>query len=56
MVDEGTFKRNFSIFTENQFAEWNDWDNMVVIGGSIVASLLPIPGDIDPAKYFHEVY
>jgi hypothetical protein len=58
-VNEETFKKNFSIFTENQFEGWDEWDNMVILGGSVVASLLPVPpqyAQIDGVrKYFHEI-
>lgn len=37
------FLERFAIFTENQFEGWSDWENMIVVGGAVVASLLPIP-------------
>lgn len=57
MSNEETFKRNFATFTENQFDGWNEWDNMVVIGGSVVGSLMPIPSEYAGKErdFFHEV-
>eukprot|EP00026_Physarum_polycephalum_P000952 Phypoly_transcript_00953.p1 GENE.Phypoly_transcript_00953~~Phypoly_transcript_00953.p1 ORF type:complete len:654 (+),score=95.87 Phypoly_transcript_00953:94-2055(+) len=57
VADEETFRTNFSIFTERQLEGWTEWDNMVVIGGSVVASLLPVPEEYKDKKnlYFHEI-
>lgn len=58
VVDEATFKNHFNVFTNGQLEGWKEWENMVVVGGSVVASLLPIPSlyqNVDPAKYFHDV-
>ena len=57
VADEDTFKRRFAIFTAGQFEGWTEWSNMVVIGGSVVGALLPVPPEHqhNEAKYFHEV-
>ena len=57
VADEGVFKRNFGVFTERQFDGWEEWQNMVVVGGSVVGSLLPLPNEYsnNEADYFHNV-
>ncbi|KAJ5078547.1 ankyrin repeat ph and sec7 domain containing protein secg-related [Anaeramoeba ignava] len=52
------FKRNFEVFTEGQFRFLN-WKNCFVAGGSILASLMPIPDKFDESNltrrnYFHD--
>lgn len=54
------FERRFRIFTQGQFDGWKDWDNMVVIGGAVIAALLPVPKEYVESsstmeKYYHEV-
>lgn len=39
IVEKSEFIENFSLFTNNQFRDWDDWNNMCVIGGSMVACL-----------------
>ncbi|PWN49381.1 hypothetical protein IE53DRAFT_388417 [Violaceomyces palustris] len=37
------FKKNFSIFTEDSLSQIQDWSNIVVAGGSVLAALAPLP-------------
>lgn len=56
VVDKETFLHRFSVFTSRQFEGWTDWDNMLVIGGAIVACLSPLaqePADLHN-YYFSE--
>ncbi|KAJ6236128.1 ankyrin repeat-containing protein [Anaeramoeba flamelloides] len=57
--DEQQFKTNFKIFTERQFDFFN-WKNVLVAGGSVLASLMKVPKkyseDISTRReYFNEV-
>ncbi|PRP87864.1 ankyrin repeat protein [Planoprotostelium fungivorum] len=42
IVDIKNFQRNFDVFTEGQFRQFN-WDNVFAAGGSILAALSPLP-------------
>jgi hypothetical protein len=57
VVTKKQFQERFSIFTNHVLDKWTDWKNMVVIGGAMVASLLPIPKEhmSDIAHYYHHV-
>lgn len=53
------FLNKWNVFTNSQFKDWNEWDNMAILGGSVVASLLPLPSEYaasraKAAEYFHE--
>jgi hypothetical protein len=49
VVSEKDFKRNFSIFTEDQLKFLN-WDNIFIAGGSVLACLSPIPEPHNKSK------
>ncbi|KAH9017634.1 hypothetical protein EDB85DRAFT_662142, partial [Lactarius pseudohatsudake] len=54
-----TFKKNWSIFTENSLSQLADWSNVIAAGGSVQACLMPLPKAATGSKramrkYFHE--
>lgn len=56
-MDKERFEKNFKEFTRGQFENFEGWENMLIIGGSVVASLLPIPEKYknNEFHYFNEV-
>ncbi len=62
IVNSQQFKKQFDAFTCNIFKTWKHWENMIVIGGAVVASLLPLPSSVNPdnieeiGKYYQESY
>ncbi len=53
------FKKNWSIFTENSLSQLIDWSNAIAAGGSVQASLMPLPKAATSSKramrkYFHD--
>lgn len=46
------FQRNFNLFTKNQL-QYLNWANVVVAGGSVLASLLAPPENVDLHEYYH---
>ncbi len=62
-VSKQEFLRNFAIFTEGSFSTFSkdDWQNVLVAGGSILACLTPPPADVRKGgskralrKFFHD--
>ena len=51
------FLERFRIFTNSQLEGWDDWENMIVVGGSVVNCLLDIPSEYQDniADYYHNV-
>lgn len=54
-----SFKKNWSIFTENSLSQLSDWSNVVAAGGSVQACLIPLPKAATASKramrkYYHE--
>ena len=51
------FLERFKIFTNSQLEGWSDWENMVVVGGSVINCLLDIPSEYQDniADYYHNV-
>jgi hypothetical protein len=52
------FKTAFNIFSEGSLSQLTDWNNVVVAGGSVLASLAPLPKFAQKTKrgvrkYFH---
>jgi hypothetical protein len=47
--DLDEFKRNWNIFTEGSLSQLTEWSNVIVAGGSVVASLAPL-SDVDKAS------
>lgn len=66
IVPYDVFLKQFGEFTNNCFEGWEDWKNMIVLGnyfssienlgGSVVASILPVPADANVSNYFLEEY
>lgn len=60
MVDNlEAFKKNWGVFTENSLSQLSDWSNVVAAGGSIQASLMPLPKAATASKramrkHYHE--
>lgn len=59
VTDIDHFRNSWSIFTENALGQLTDWSNVVAAGGSVLASLLPLPEHAKGSKrairkYFHE--
>eukprot|EP01091_Cochliopodium_minus_P014082 TRINITY_DN470_c0_g2_i1.p1 TRINITY_DN470_c0_g2~~TRINITY_DN470_c0_g2_i1.p1 ORF type:complete len:1824 (-),score=771.42 TRINITY_DN470_c0_g2_i1:113-5584(-) len=59
IVDSKEFERNFNVFSEDQLRFLN-WDNVLAAGGSILASLTPVPGEHGTnnktkRKYYHDI-
>ncbi|KAK0455652.1 uncharacterized protein EV420DRAFT_1692258 [Desarmillaria tabescens] len=48
--DMETFKKNWSIFTEGSLSQLLDWSNVVAAGGSVLASLTPLPESATVSK------
>jgi len=53
------FRASWNIFTEGALSQLTDWNNVVAAGGSVLASLLPLPEHAQGSKrairkYFHE--
>jgi hypothetical protein len=56
--DLESFKKNWSIFTENSLSQLSDWSNVVAAGGSVQACLIPLPKPATASKratrkYYH---
>ena len=53
-VDEDTFKRQLDLFTWGLFCDWDAalWKNVLLGGGSVLASLLPMPANFAALKPF----
>ncbi|KAK7436334.1 hypothetical protein VKT23_019181 [Stygiomarasmius scandens] len=46
MVDSmDEFIANWSIFTEGMFSKFQEWDNVIAAGGSVLACLMSLPSD-----------
>ncbi|KAF8260330.1 hypothetical protein EI94DRAFT_1780506 [Lactarius quietus] len=60
MVDNlEAFKKNWDIFTESSLSQLADWSNVIAAGGSVQASLMPLPKAARSSKramrkYFHD--
>jgi hypothetical protein len=50
-VDRATFLDQFRMFTCSMFEGWDEslWSNVLVAGGAVLASLLPLPPGYDKA-------
>jgi hypothetical protein len=61
-VDKQTFLHQFGVFTEGSPASFmpDDWKNVLVAGGSVLACLLPVPAHVqgkakrELRRYYHE--
>ena len=55
--DENTFLERFSIFTANQFDQWDGWENMLIVGGAVCNCLLLVPKayQANVGHYYHDV-
>ena len=51
------FLKRFKIFTNDQLEGWDDWENMIVIGGAVSNCLFDIPIEYigRESEYFHDV-
>jgi hypothetical protein len=59
IVDIDQFRTSWSVFTEGSLSQLLDWNNVVAAGGSVLASLLPLPEHARSSKrairkHFHE--
>ncbi len=50
-----SFQRNWNIFTHGVLKNFNEWDNVVVAGGSVLACLVP-PQSATTDRDLHELY
>ncbi len=58
LVPKDIFLERFHIFTNNQFKDWTEWDNTLIIGGTMVAcgQDIPVENSTSPeavADYYH---
>ncbi|OZJ04813.1 hypothetical protein BZG36_02356 [Bifiguratus adelaidae] len=61
-VDRQTFLSRFAVFTEGSLSTFtqDDWQNVLVAGGSVLACLLPVPASVAvngrraQRKFYHE--
>lgn len=59
VADIDQFRNSWTVFTEGALSQLTDWNNVVAAGGSVLASLLPLPDHAKSSKralrkYFHE--
>jgi hypothetical protein len=59
VADIDQFRNSWNVFTEGALSQLTDWNNVVAAGGSVLASLLPLPDHAKASKralrkYFHE--
>ncbi|KAJ7058898.1 ankyrin repeat protein [Mycena amicta] len=55
VADIDEFKRNWAVFTEGALSQLLDWNNIVAVGGAVVACVSPLPETAKRSvrRYYH---